>query len=608
MEGRGQPAQRKEMSTRPKEPRGRGRSAPNPVQSENTLASTVKKRSEKPGKHTSSQGDDRCDGLSSCRKISQKKSPGVQKSNSNPADENNDMKTSRKQSLKDTSANKEKDKGTSSGSNDKIAQLTSNVRYLPDGLHCATEKKPSRKLNTSKSLDQETNRAEDKSPAFKMIDKPQKLNSKYKSSDEICEIERQVEVASEKKVCGKTDKAEKLKISNLKNEHVAEPKERDVNVKTVNSRTRRLKDVVDEKLRLKMDHISNAAQSVNKIVDVILKSEQFRKDSLFKDIKKMSTGSYYEHVKISKPNEFDIMLMISQQPYNTIKITNLDNEGPFYTLAYKERKPQAMTEYLDSEGNISARKIVGEFRALIKQIIGKSGMEEVSLQRKDPGSPAVTLIIKNELQDISVDLVLALKIPSRWPEQTNSGMNIDNWLGTKVKREYIKNHFYMVPKQAMVGNRIINADTWRISFSEIEKRILANHGNVKTCCESGGSKREMCCRKQCLKLLKHLLELLKNNGNQRKMDQFCSYHAKTALLHHCSLCPKDEDWKLEDLESCFNRYVEFFQDCLKKYTLCNFFIPSHNLFSAQSVDKSSCDYLFKELEKQKSNNYPIFYE
>ncbi|XP_075125639.1 cyclic GMP-AMP synthase [Leptodactylus fuscus] len=568
------------MATRQKQPRGRGRSAHNSGQSVNGETLPGKGDLKKPGKHTSSEVDTKCNGHSSERK-SQQKEP---KSKKNPTDGTIERHHQR---LQDTSAKKGEDKGKSPEHKDKIAQLTANVRYLPVGLHSTTttEKKPPKKLSKSKTMDLEANnRAEDQSSITKKkVDKQQNVRHvKCKANDDTQENgQPQTKMALEKKVRRKTTKEE--------------------DVKPVNSRApRRLKDVLDRKLKLKMEEISSAAQKVNAIVNTVLKSDQFSDDPFFKDIKKLPTGSYYERVKISKPNEFDIMLEICLPSYNSIILTNFDGKGPFYTLAFKDRMPQDMQNYLDSNGNISAIITVNKFRPLIKKVIDKKGMKGVSVQRKDPGSPAVTLIIEHKPQAISVDLVLALKIRSRWPEETNDGMDIDEWLGLKVKQEFKKSNFYMVPKKANKTN-----DTWRISFSHIEKKILKNHGHGKTCCEK--SKREMCCRKQCLKLLKHLLELLKKNGNQREMEKFCSYHAKTALLHHCALRPKDEDWKLENLESCFLEYVSFFQICLKKYKLYNFFIPSHNLFSKDVIDKSNCDYLYKEIEKQKPD-FPLFYD
>lgn len=46
------------------------------------------------------------------------------------------------------------------------------------------------------------------------------------------------------------------------------------------------------------------------------------------------------------------------------------------------------------------------------------------------------------------------------------------------------------------------AEMWRISFSHIEKMMIMNHGNMKTCCESGSSK---CCRFVSLLVLHHAI-------------------------------------------------------------------------------------------------------
>ncbi|XP_018422855.1 PREDICTED: cyclic GMP-AMP synthase-like [Nanorana parkeri] len=354
---------------------------------------------------------------------------------------------------------------------------------------------------------------------------------------------------------------------------------------------------VYERLKLKMKDISNAADKVNGIVKVIIDKLSDR-EPLFKGMERMSTGSYYEGMKISRPNEFDIMLKIPISDHQRIGLTEFGGSGAFYTLSCKRSVVDyGMNKYVDDHGNISAIKILTQLRKLVNEAV--SG-RPVSIKRRNPSSPALTLIIENKPTNIDVDLVIALEIRQSWPANTKDGMNIDSWLGRKVKRDFKFFPFYMVPKKCNDGNT--TNDTWRISFSHIEKEILTNHGSSKTCCEADGEK---CCRKQCLKLLKHLLELLKNNGKQRrKLDKFCSYYAKTALLHHCAQYPKDEDWKLEDLDVCFNRYVQFFQLCLKKACLPNFFIPSHNLFNLESVD---CNLLYDQIDDQIKHNYPLFH-
>ncbi|XP_040206490.1 cyclic GMP-AMP synthase-like [Rana temporaria] len=353
-----------------------------------------------------------------------------------------------------------------------------------------------------------------------------------------------------------------------------------------------------DNLKMKMKDISTAAEKVNEVIDKIIKSEPTRRHPLFKSMEKLSTGSYYEGVKLSRPNEFDIMLKITFECNQKIEPAPIDESGAFYTLAFKPQIPLSVAEYIDDEGNLLAQSILTDFRTLVKEVLLSSG-ESVSVKKRESSSPAVTLTIPNVPEAISVDLVLALEI-QQWPKEASGGMKIDNWLGIKKRQEYRSMPYYMVAKKPSQDTENNNG-TWRISFSNIEKDIIINHHErEKTNCQE-----TKCCRKPCLKLMKNLLETLKVLEPQR-INEFISYHAKTALLHACTKYPSDEDWKMEELDVCFNRYVEFFQECLKNYSLLNFFIPSHNLFSKDNIPNESCDNLFKALEDQKTNDYPIF--
>lgn len=112
-------------------------------------------------------------------------------------------------------------------------------------------------------------------------------------------------------------------------------------------------------------------------------------------------------------------------------------------------------------------------------------------------------------------------------------------------------------------------------------------------------------RKVCLKLLKYLLQQLKNNDSKStKMSSFCSYHAKTTLLHACASRGTDSEWAYSQLANCFQQLLEDFVKHLRNHQLPNFFIPSHNLLN--HVSTSNCDFLAKEIELQLNNNFPIF--
>ncbi|XP_072264620.1 cyclic GMP-AMP synthase-like isoform X2 [Pyxicephalus adspersus] len=212
---------------------------------------------------------------------------------------------------------------------------------------------------------------------------------------------------------------------------------------------RNLKPVV-ESLKLKMKEISPAADKVNTIVRIII-SEVSQRDPIFQGMEKMSTGSYYEKLKISRPNEFDIMLNIPISDYGRIALKEFGTSGAFYTLSCKRDMPEFMEDFIDKDENISAKKILTRFRKLVSEVV--SGMP-VSIKRRNSSSPALTLIIENKPSNIDVDLVIALEIRQSWPVKTIDGMNIDCWLGKKVKRDFKFQPFYMVPKQFKDGNTV----------------------------------------------------------------------------------------------------------------------------------------------------------
>lgn len=79
-------------------------------------------------------------------------------------------------------------------------------------------------------------------------------------------------------------------------------------------------------------------------------------------------------------------------------------------------------------------------------------VDDVTLERKKMGCPAVTLLVKENGKHISIDLVLGLEVHSSWPNFTGDGFNIDSWLSKKVKTDQKRKPFYLVPKYEGRGN------------------------------------------------------------------------------------------------------------------------------------------------------------
>ncbi|XP_062464193.1 cyclic GMP-AMP synthase [Pezoporus occidentalis] len=360
----------------------------------------------------------------------------------------------------------------------------------------------------------------------------------------------------------------------------------------------RLRGVVS-RLTLVREDVSEASELVNKVVSHLIQALRSNGGS-FSSIERLGAGSYYEHVKISEPNEFDIMLVM---PIERLQLDECDDTGAYYYVTFKRNpKERYLLKFLDEEGKLSAFKMLQELREIIKQEVKTIKDVEVTVQRRKAGSPAITLQIKNPpAADISVDIILTLEVQQSWPPSTQDGLRIELWLGRKVKGQFRNKSIYLVAKQNK-KEKVLRGNTWRLSFSHIEKDILNNHGSSKTCCESDGLK---CCRKSCLKLLKHLLEQLKMKY-PKKLEKFCSYHVKTAFFHSCVIWPNDTDWHLGDLDYCFQKCLGYFLDCLQKSQLPHFFIPKYNLLSLE--DKASNNFLSRQINSELNNGFPIFQE
>ncbi|XP_008300932.1 cyclic GMP-AMP synthase [Stegastes partitus] len=350
-------------------------------------------------------------------------------------------------------------------------------------------------------------------------------------------------------------------------------------------------------LKIKTYDRSNASKVVNAITDDIIKHLK-ENTRCFQGVQQpLRTGSYYENLKISNPDEFDVMVPFLVE---RVHIEPFGADGAFYSVELK-RGNNPLRKF-QKNSILSASEMLQEFREEVKKCVKKS--KEWRVTRKKAGCPAVTLTTEVQSVVISLDIVLCLQVKSSWPSFTTEGFKVERWLGAKVRRDYRLKHYYLVPKYEGRGNvenedGVLAKDIWRVSFSHVEKAILKNHGSDKTCCEQEGAS---CCRKDSLKLLKHLLSLLKESNPS--LGKFCSYHAKTTLFHACCSRTKDSEWKASDLSHCFHLLLQDFEGHLEKAELPNFFIPSQNLLSGPG--KKKCKILADCIKEERLKGFPIF--
>ncbi|KAJ8384962.1 hypothetical protein AAFF_G00196280 [Aldrovandia affinis] len=348
-----------------------------------------------------------------------------------------------------------------------------------------------------------------------------------------------------------------------------------------------------------------------KLLDYLKNSEQ----PAFRSVTVLNSGSYYEMVKINEPNEFDMMLLL---PTPRLTWTELEEyHGVHYSVSLtRPTRSEIRAFLLDDELTISATRILKEMRSLVKKFISTYKVpDEASrwvLNRKRPSSPAVTLTLmwkETEADEaveelLSLDVVPALEVPrsQSWPLAARTGLKVDNWLGKKTRRDLTSQAFYFVPKKP-AGRNLSDAakESWRISFSHIEKEIIKNHGQSRTCCEGYASK---CCRKRCLMLLKCLIEGLKVQFPEA-LERLCSYHGKTTFLHTLSIRGNDSQWAPHNLASCFMTLLLALEGHACSGSLPHFFIPGCNLFAAPAFPRKALIFLQRALEEQKKQGLPL---
>ncbi|GAA6233290.1 cyclic GMP-AMP synthase-like [Lates japonicus] len=324
----------------------------------------------------------------------------------------------------------------------------------------------------------------------------------------------------------------------------------------------------------------------------------------------VTSGSYFEKVKIHSPDEFDMMLQLPAP--SRLNMTELDG-GLFYRLELNQTTRGLIQPFLlENELTISSSKILNEAYRLVRKFLKTYKVPDEhyhwEVNRKRIYSPAVTLsLCRNESdsdEQISLDLVPALEVHSSqgWPLAVRNGPDVDNWLGKKGRQEIKSSPCFFVPKRLKGRNLSEEAkESWRISFSLIEKKIITCHGNTRTCCETNATK---CCRKPCLMLLKSLIEGLKQRF-PKELDDLCSYHGKTAFLHMLSIRFSDSMWTPQQLPACFLLLLGALEDHARRGSLPHFFVPKCNLFSPAVFPRKVLAFLVNALEEQRRGGLPL---
>ncbi|KAH0622091.1 hypothetical protein JD844_024055 [Phrynosoma platyrhinos] len=133
------------------------------------------------------------------------------------------------------------------------------------------------------------------------------------------------------------------------------------------------------------------------------------------------------------------------------------SSGAFYYVKLKrDCANKELKEFCDDDERLSSSNMLLKLRSIIIEEVKKMKDMDVSVERKRPGCPAVTLLIGRPPSVISVDIILGLEFHhSKWFAGTKNGLGIEKWLGTKVKKSLRFEPLYLVPKNVKDGQHFI---------------------------------------------------------------------------------------------------------------------------------------------------------
>ncbi|XP_062818671.1 cyclic GMP-AMP synthase-like [Anolis carolinensis] len=306
-----------------------------------------------------------------------------------------------------------------------------------------------------------------------------------------------------------------------------------------------------------------------------------------------SRYSQYEYEKILHPGEFEVMLSISLP--ECIQYTEVEGyNGLFYTLNFLKKSRSFPAALLLEDGRtISPRNVMEEFWKHVDQFVKTFYSVplpgwQVKLEKKKPNCPAVGLLMLDPqgVKFMSVSLIPALEMAGQWPCLKKAKDILEEREMLPLMRV-----FYFVAKQSP-GR--LNKETWRISFSHIEKEILNRHSSSQACRKYH---KEDCCRRECLKMLEDLVAALKAEYPQMLAHLSC-YHARTSFLHSLWESKADTDWQPGEMASCFERVLSNFLHEVATAQLPHFFLPKCNLFGAKFFPPTKLKFLWSHLKEK----------
>lgn len=243
-------------------------------------------------------------------------------------------------------------------------------------------------------------------------------------------------------------------------------------------------------------------------------------------------GSHYDRLRIKKPDEFDMDVVIGMPLSIKNDMFNSGNSdfiiepkeagfvnlkmGPQYTnMPMRDSQDWVINKtaysWKDSDNYLLRSKFTDWFKSVVVRALNQyktNGLHPVyqidgtdyTIQRSESG-PAITLIIKNRSSNfrMDVDLVPALKFPEdRWPPRADY---------RQIPAQCAKGYWMVVPKPNKCDpSDIQKSRAWRIALHYQERELMSGSNHLR----------------QAIRLVKKLRDA-------QGMDSIASYYIKTLV-------------------------------------------------------------------------------
>lgn len=294
------------------------------------------------------------------------------------------------------------------------------------------------------------------------------------------------------------------------------------------------------------------------------------------------TGSFYENLRISDPNEFDINLIL-KLPFNPGERYLKNVGGVKSYMKYKLNTSPENNEVLWENEDLLDTLFEGAYlspvkvRRWIQAVVDRakpfvSKPDGVRAIFMSASGPAKTIVLQTDFgYDIDIDLVPVIQFTfPEWP--TGARKSMLNTFDVKIEDQF----WFLVPKEFHTAGTNVNpVDAkllWRIHFPEIEKKIIHNRGQVKP-----------------------LIRLLKALRNNEGWHILASYYLKTVVLWLVEENPSPDYWKEGNIYVRLIEALESLKESVGRKFIRYYFYPEFNLI--QKIGQPQADNIYNRLDR-----------